>query len=991
MPPPLSRPTAKSGLPAYVRPCWSCYFRPAPSSPAGFTRLHQASSGFIWLRLAWSGHKLAPARPPNARRLQHLSLEGNRIDDEVALVLLESAVSAACLKSLNLSVNNLTDACGEAIKLLLGKTLSLEQIYLHWNRLKGIGGQCIFSGLLLNETVRVCDVSNNQLALDIEGECVASICDLLRASRNACLLHLDLSRNGFSEPQSQLIAAALLSNHTLIGLHFQGNQGVIDPLGFLVFPQLVSRQVYVNQRIEGVEKSGITYKGDDLSVVDNCWICEGWEQHTFEYVSDLPEKQKVFLHVDFLEYRPLRMREYKPEQIRTLHQFAHKYRALLMCPPKRCVFYFFSLPALQLQDVDTKKQMKDITGEISQLPTAFDYGAADGGVWVVPHQQLRYLNCFTTRSYQIIEPCLYVAFTQCRPRMTYAQAKHERGKVERQESGEVSWDVSQSIWRYCRQAEEIPQNAAEAELDQSHLKQMVTDEQDFKKVKLIIRAIYPQLKLLFRMHSVYESASNAFLIFHREFSYLIAKTSIVDNKFLKVSEVDTVFSLVKAQNTDAPRGLTLPMFFECLVKLAEIKYIIPGFLQKHCFALKELLDGENFIALLKQAQHPIKWRKIYLWKQNIEQIVRYYWPFVQILFNHYSTDAGGKRSKQPREPQPGAKLTAAGNARQSAAGPAPVYKFNRQLTENKQWLLMQNFHEIFQNLELDMREIFLEHELNFVFSLSVDNLFLTRSDAGEEGEAEGQYKLSIIGFFEALARLSSIQEFGTHEFSVFLPDKQHLKYKELTLGEKLENMLIILFRFLPIDDIAGSNECYESVILELFARKGLDANQRYQVLLQQPSRKFKPDSKQDAAFHEPFTPHQDSNVFRRQGSQRKSMVASNRESEFAGRAGNKRATNQITMIHQQKKSIFQEAGNLNQFMINSYKQKIRDIENKYSSGSEIAFSEYEKHLELIDPHRKDGTPKHLPIEDNEMDQILENISPSQRTSSSNSSGFMFKF
>ena len=85
-----------------------------------------------------------------------------------------------------------------------------------------------------------------------------------------------------------------------------------------------------------------------------------------------------------------------------------------------------------------------------------------------------------------------------------------------------------------------------------------------------------------------------------------------------------------------------------------------------------------------------------------------------------------------------------------------------------------------------------------------------------------QNKISITGFFEALARLSTLQESGKTEFNIMLPNKNDSEYKNLTLDEKLENMILILYRFLPIDEITEGNLYYESILGEMFEKKGVD-------------------------------------------------------------------------------------------------------------------------------------------------------------------------
>lgn len=51
--------------------------------------------------------------------------------------------------------------------------------------------------------------------------------------KNKILMHLDLSHNNLSELFCQEIQSRILKNHTLFGLHLEGNSGSVDSLGFI--------------------------------------------------------------------------------------------------------------------------------------------------------------------------------------------------------------------------------------------------------------------------------------------------------------------------------------------------------------------------------------------------------------------------------------------------------------------------------------------------------------------------------------------------------------------------------------------------------------------------------------------------------------------------------------------------------------------------------------------------------------------------------------
>lgn len=52
-------------------------------------------------------------------------------------------------------------------------------------------------------------------------------------SKNKSLIHVDLSHNGLTDPELDVISEGLKFNHTILGLHMLGNQRNTDSLGYL--------------------------------------------------------------------------------------------------------------------------------------------------------------------------------------------------------------------------------------------------------------------------------------------------------------------------------------------------------------------------------------------------------------------------------------------------------------------------------------------------------------------------------------------------------------------------------------------------------------------------------------------------------------------------------------------------------------------------------------------------------------------------------------
>ena len=141
------------------------------------------------------------------------------------------------LKKLWLNNNLISDKGAKAIKRAFTETSNLVELYLGWNNISGTGGKAIAKLLIQDVKLKVLDLSWNNLGKnnkskkskpkslgDIWGEALVI---------NTTLIHLDLSFNMIEVRDSKVISEKLRSNHSLYGMHFKGNAGRIDSLGFL--------------------------------------------------------------------------------------------------------------------------------------------------------------------------------------------------------------------------------------------------------------------------------------------------------------------------------------------------------------------------------------------------------------------------------------------------------------------------------------------------------------------------------------------------------------------------------------------------------------------------------------------------------------------------------------------------------------------------------------------------------------------------------------
>ncbi len=86
------------------------------------------------------------------------------------------------------------------------------------------------------------------------------------------LLHLDISHNALDFECCTLISLSLKDNHTLIGIHIEGNYCKIDSKGFITPIEAMQAEP------ANILSSRMQYKpmAKVPNVSSRCWICEGW-------------------------------------------------------------------------------------------------------------------------------------------------------------------------------------------------------------------------------------------------------------------------------------------------------------------------------------------------------------------------------------------------------------------------------------------------------------------------------------------------------------------------------------------------------------------------------------------------------------------------------------------------------------------------------------------------------------------------------------------
>ena len=156
------------------------------------------------------------------------------------------------------------------------------------------------------------------------------------------LIHLDISNNNLTYEDCDLISKEIVNNHSLFGIHLQGNQMKIDSLGFISPLKHKNENYFSLSHLSynfDTDKNLISTKINNIRMLrnlNNCWICEGWREIEFNFFpSEEICNNNLFhivkIHLSFDDYKPY-----------PLYFNDNKYSIIRMCPPI-IIYYFFTV------------------------------------------------------------------------------------------------------------------------------------------------------------------------------------------------------------------------------------------------------------------------------------------------------------------------------------------------------------------------------------------------------------------------------------------------------------------------------------------------------------------------------------------------------------------------------------------------------------------------------------------------------------------------
>ncbi|CAK83556.1 unnamed protein product (macronuclear) [Paramecium tetraurelia] len=545
------------------------------------------------------------------KNLKSLNIASNLLGDQGAITILNAVQNAKTVKKLNLSQNQITDKATQELQNFLISNLSIEVLILNWNQLGPQSGIGIAKALNQNKNLKVLDLSYNHLGFNEKSNCIGQWCQLIE-NPNLALCHLDISYNQISEKQMVQLQKSLMKNNNLYGIHVEGNKcpAFIDAFGFLQFSKQENLIKQVQQK--KIQIDGVNYipicNGQEL-LMDCCWICQGWKEHQFTYTPDQNSEQvPIFLHLDFLDYKPIpmtssfEMKQQLMEQNKsnkqlelTTGEIIHQLKSITdgekkitmaaieeaynvenntknetqnqiieefnklyyttyqMCPPKSKILYFFSDPLRERYFYDPT--LEYVQSPIDDLilqgkdPKHQMHVFADNTQ--IPFQKINFVNVLNTKQeYVIDDKNNYKPLIKVKPRILqrkYILTKY-LGKFKNKKGNVAIWSKDDSlVFRgMIGDSVDILDQAFEYDWGCSKIQRFVKSDYERMKLKEYFRQKYQLIKDIYKYFSSFGYQPPVYDVFCIQFGQFHKILSpIIDGENLKQSDVESDLVSIK--------------------------------------------------------------------------------------------------------------------------------------------------------------------------------------------------------------------------------------------------------------------------------------------------------------------------------------------------------------------------------------------------------------------------------------------------------------
>ncbi len=622
--------------------------------------------------------------------LEYINLEGNNLGNNNCLLLVNKISKHLNdkLHYLNLGINLIDDSISENLADLCKNCLLLNVLILYQNNLRNIGAGNIMFELKKHNNIKILDLSWNNIGSNLSEE-IPSVEELINANNNPnnkfnnaylnelsitmkfprynplnpikkipqvsyftnqlCelfhnketkLLHLDISYNNIGYLDSNAIQEHCKFNHTILGIHVDGNDMYVDELGF-VFAydkksykenHFANSQIFyhINENHDLIKTNVINIQ--KIRGKNNCWICEGWKEVKFKYTP--PNNNNININ-DATCKVYLNFEGYKPYLMNLKKNIFVCYR---MCPPGLLNFYFTmnDIPIDNYGEITHELKETIIhTQEINEdEDSENDIELKQFIITKVAQTKVEINSDVIINNKESFDYNKNIKFCIPRPEKIKKIKKRPR----------TPWTYPISIWawygyKYDGETDETINNAFEFDYNRGQYnKDKDINEEQNNELKEFLRGKYRFILEAYKNLSsylgwkVWQIGQNQISEWASNCPNLLDSKYLINDVLVKVTEVKSnmLDKEERKKNPNVPDNIIRHQFMLLLVKIAKDKYFrtkqLPTIFESVKFSFEK-----HFDAYFNQFDNH-KWRIERYYNEEVDNIIKAFIPLLDAVF-----------------------------------------------------------------------------------------------------------------------------------------------------------------------------------------------------------------------------------------------------------------------------------------------------------------------------------------------------------------------
>ena len=632
--------------------------------------------------------------------LEHFNLESNNLGNNNSKKIVNAIHQNLDIKIkyINLGQNILNDEIAPDLTMLINKCHYLNVLILYQNQFTNQGAGLMMSEIKSHTSLKILDLSWNLIGTNLTDE-IPTLDELIKASskqeqkknfdnaylneliftgqfrrpgtlspvrigskisyftsqlcelfhnKSTELVHLDISYNNINFIDAKAISENIKDNHTILGIHVDGNDMWVDELGFVypiekskykqnhfaqsqIFYRITNDHPLARSNIINVQK---------LRSKNNCWICEGWREIKFhykpnKYEGDL-EKAYVRLHLNFENYKSFQLNLEEDSFV------CHR-----MCPSGDLTF-FLTMNGIPVDNYgQITHELKDaIIYTQEERPKEFEDEEDDNDNSDDNKELKKFIITKVAQTKVEINPDVILADSGYTKNIKYCVPRPEKNMLKKRPR--TPWTFPSSIWAYYGydyegEPESVYNNAFEFDYNRCNFsKDKDLSSDDEFELKNILKNKYKKMVETYKNLSAYlgwkiwQIGQNQITEFVSSCPDLLDKNYLINDVLVKVTEVksNAIDKQDRKKNNNIPDNIIRHQFMMLLVRIAKDKY----FRTKQMPSIVDAVDysfEHHYDFYLNQFDNH-KWRKERYYNEQVDNILKAFIPIFDALFYSYA-------------------------------------------------------------------------------------------------------------------------------------------------------------------------------------------------------------------------------------------------------------------------------------------------------------------------------------------------------------------